>query len=207
MKILVADAQALVRKGYQQIVTTRAGWRVAAEAANEEEIFAALRGAAFDVLILDAALDRHRGVDVLTRIRDEFPAPPVLVVSMHPDEQYAIRCLRAGASGFIPKDSSPEVILEAIARVAAGGRYITPALAEHLADKALTGTERPHDSLSAREFEVFRLIALGHGVTEIAQILDLSAKTVSTYRTRILEKTRFRSNAAIIAYAIRNSLV
>lgn len=207
MKILVADDHAIVRKGFQQIVATVPGWRIAAEAANGEELLDALRTDRFDILVLDVSLGRGSAIDLLAQIRAQYPSLPVLILSMHPEQQYAVRCLRLGASGYIQKDSAPEEILEAIARVASGAKYISPSLAGMLAEDAAYGTERPHDRLSSREFEVFRLIASGRSVTEIAEILNLSVKTISTYRARILEKTGFQSNADIIAYAIRNSLV
>jgi two-component system invasion response regulator UvrY len=207
MKILIADDHAIVRKGFQQIVVKRPGWEVAAEASNADELLAALRRDTFDVLVLDVSLGDRSGIELLTHARGEFPALPVLMLSMHPEEQYAIRCLRAGANGYIQKDSAPEELLEAIGRVAAGGKYITPALASRLADEMVHGNDVPHARLSSREFEVFRLIALGRTPTDIAEALHLSVKTVSTYRTRILEKTGFRTNTDIMAYAIRNSLV
>jgi two-component system invasion response regulator UvrY len=207
IKIIVADDHAIVRKGFQQIVATRPGWQVAAEASNADELLCALRGDTFDVLVLDVSLGNRSGIELLAQARAEFPSLPVLMLSMHPEEQYAVRCLRAGANGYIQKDSAPEEILDAIGRVAAGGKYITPALASRLADEMVRGTDHPHARLSGREFEVFRLIALGRTPTDIAVSLNLSVKTVSTYRTRILEKTGFRSNADIILYAIRNSLV
>lgn len=207
MKILVADDHTVVRKGFQQIVATRPGWRLAAEAASAEELFSHLRRERFDVLVLDVSFGRRSGIDVLTEVRREFPTLPVLMLSMHPEEQYGVRCLRAGASGYLQKDSGLEEILEAISRVAGGGKYISPRLASLLAEELVSPHVAPHDTLSAREFEVFRLIALGRTPTQIAQDLHLSVKTVSTYRARILEKTGFTSNAEIITYAIRNSLI
>lgn len=207
MKILVADDHAIVRKGFQQIVATVPGWRIAAEASSSEEVLTALRADRFDIVVLDVTLGRRSAIDLLAQIRAQYPALPVLILSMHPEQQYAVRCLRLGANGYIQKDSAPEEILEAMARVAGGSKYISPSLAGMLAEDAVYGTERPHDRLSSREFEVFRLIASGRSVTEIADILNLSVKTISTYRARILEKTGFHSNADIITYAIRNSLV
>lgn len=207
MKIIVADDHAIVRKGFHQIVSTRAGWQVAAEAANGDELLTHLRRDSYDLLVLDVSLGERSGIELLEHVRSEFPSLPVLMLSMLPEEQYAVRCLRAGASGYVQKDSQPEEILNAIARIAAGAKYITPRLASHLADEMVRGQDSPHQSLSTREFEVFRLIAVGRSATEIAEMLHLSVKTVSTYRTRIMEKTGFRSNADIIAYAIRNSLV
>ena len=207
MKIIVADDHAIVRKGFQQIVATRPGWSVAAEASTAEELMEALRRETFDALVLDVTLGERSGIELLSQIRADFPSLPVLMLSMHPEEQYAVRCLRAGAHGYIQKDSDPEQILDAIARVASGSRYITSELASRMADDMMRGNAPPHARLSTREFEVFRLIAVGRTPTEIAERLTLSIKTVSTYRARILEKTGFRSNADIIAYAIRNQIV
>lgn len=207
MKILVADDHAIVRKGFQQIVTER-GWRVAAEAATPEELLAALRQDRFDILVLDVSFGERSSIELLTQIRGDDSTLPVLIFSMHPEEQYAIRCLRAGAQGYVQKDSAPEEIIKAIGTVASGGRYITPRLAAYLAEELTRGGgDAPHARLSVREFEVFRMIALGLTPTDIADALSLSVKTISTYRTRIMEKTGFRTNADIIAYAIRNALI
>ena len=208
MKILIADDHSIVRRGLHQIIATRPGWEVAHEVSSAEEVLPALRTNAISVLVLDVSLDGRSGIDLLGHIRAEFPTLPVLMLSMHAEEQYAIRCLRAGASGYIQKDSSPEELLQAIERVASGRTYISDAVAEQLATELVRGgSDTPHERLSTREFEVFRLIAAGQSATEIAEVLHLSVKTVSTYRSRILDKTGFRSNADIITYAIRSGLV
>ncbi|HEV7238130.1 MAG TPA: response regulator transcription factor [Thermoanaerobaculia bacterium] len=207
MKLIVADDHAIVRKGFHQIAAMRAGWRVAAEAANAEELLAALRREHFDVLVLDVTLAERSGLELLAQIRRERFTLPVLMMSTHPEAQYAVRSLRAGANGYIQKCGSAEEILDAIAAVASGARYITPRLNELLTEEVTRGRELPHERLSSRELEVFRLIAIGRKPTEIAESLNLSVKTVSTYRTRIMEKTGFKTNADIIGYAIRSSLV
>ena len=210
MRILIADDHSIVRRGLQQIIATRPDWRVAAEASTPEDVIAALRREPIDVLVLDVSLGGGRsGIDLLGQIRQEFPSVPILMLSMHPEEQYAIRCLRAGASGYIQKDSSPDQLIQAIERVAAGRTSISDVIADRLAtDLTRHGPSgQPHERLSTREFEVLRLIAVGKTVTEIAEALHLSVKTVSTYRSRILEKTGFRSNAELIVYAIHNKLV
>jgi DNA-binding NarL/FixJ family response regulator len=207
MKILIADDHSVVRRGLQQIIATRPGWAVA-EVSSADEVLPALRSDGFSALVLDVSLGGRSGIDLLGHIRAEFPTLPVLMLSMHAEEQYAIRCLRAGASGYIQKDSSPEELLEAIERVVSGRTYISHAVAEQLATELVRGpSDTPHERLSTREFEVFRLIAAGKSATEIAEVLNLSVKTVSTYRSRILVKTGFRSNADIITYAIRSGLV
>ena len=207
MKLIVADDHAIVRKGFHQIASMRPGWRVAAEAGNGEELLAALRRERFDVLVLAGRLAECSGFELLVQIRREGFTLPVLMLSIHTEEQCALYSLRAGASGYIQKCASTDEIIDAIATVASGAKYITPRLAVLLAAEVTHGGELPHERLSSREFEVFRLIALGHTPTDIAESLHLSVKTVSTYRTRIMEKTGFKTNADIIAYAIRNSLV
>lgn len=208
MKILVADDHNVVRRGLQQIITMRPGWSVAGEVSSGDEVLPALRREHIDALILDVTLGGRSGIDLLAQIRAEFPALPILMFSMHAEEQYAIRCLRAGASGYVQKDRSPEELIEAIERVASGRTYVSDTVAEQLAAELIhRPAGQPHERLSAREFEVFRLIASGQTATEIAEILHLSVKTVSTYRSRILQKTGFRTNADMIAYAIRSGLI
>lgn len=208
MKVVIADDHAIVRRGLQLMIATRPGWTVVAEAANADQVFDVLRGVPCDILVLDVTLGDRSGLDVLQTLRPEFPSLPVLMLSMHAEEQYAIRALRAGATGYIQKDRSLEEILDAIEKVAAGRVYVSEAITGQMAMEIIRGNaDTPHARLSGREFEVFRLIAAGRSVSEIAFALNLSVKTVSTYRTRILEKTGFRSNADIIAYAIRNGIV
>jgi two-component system invasion response regulator UvrY len=208
MRVLIADDHAVVRRGLQQIIAMRPGWTVGAEVSEADEILPLLQRGAFDALILDVTLQGRSGIDVLGQIRAAFPALPVLILSMHAEEQYALRCLRAGASGYIQKDRSPEELLHAIERVGGGHIYMSDAVAEQrAADIVRGGAQPPHERLSKREFEVFGLIAAGKGVTEIAADLHVSVKTVSTYRARILLKTGFRSNADIIVYAIHAGLL
>jgi two-component system, NarL family, invasion response regulator UvrY len=207
MKILIADDHVIVRRGLQQIIAKRAEWTVAAEVARADEVLPALHRGAFDLLILDVSLSDRSGIDLLEPLRAEFPRLPVLMLSMHAEKQYAVRCLRAGAAGYIQKDASPEELIAAIERVAAGRRYVSEAVGEQLAVQLMQGGKEPHERLSERELEVFLRIAGGSTATEMAEALHISVKTVSTYRARILEKTGFESNAEIISYAIRNGLV
>jgi len=207
LRVFVADDHDVVRRGLQQIVATQPGWELAGEARRADDVLPALRSTSVDILILDISLGGRSGIDLLGYIRAEFPSLPVLILSMHAEEQYAARCIRAGASGYLQKDSSPEEIVGAIERVAAGRRYVSAALAGAIADDVARGTLPPHERLSDREFEVFRLMAQGMTATDIAESLHLSVKTVSTYRARILEKTGFHSNADIVAYAVRSGLV
>jgi len=207
MKILIADDHGIVRRGLQQIIALRRGWIVAAEVARADEVLPALRRAAFDVVILDVSLSDGSGIDLLAPLHAEFPRMPVLMLSMHAEKQYAIRCLRAGAAGYIQKDASPEELIAAIERVAAGRRYVREAVGEQLAVQLMRGDKEPHERLSERELDVFLRIAAGSTASEVAEALHISVKTVSTYRARIMEKTGFESNAEMISYAIRNGLV
>jgi two-component system, NarL family, invasion response regulator UvrY len=208
MRILIADDHQIVRKGLQLIIARRPAWQIAAEAANAAELFDVLARDRFDVLVLDLRLGGVSGVDVLGRVRGEYAELPVLMLSMHPEEQYAVHCLRSGASGYVQKDATADEILDAIERVASGRRWVSTVVAEQLANELAHPHEgRPHERLSARESEVFRRLAVGETVTAISKAMDLSVKTISTYRTRILEKTGFQSNADIVAYSIRNNLL
>jgi DNA-binding NarL/FixJ family response regulator len=208
MNILIADDHFIVRQGLQHIIASQPDWRVAAETAMADQVLPALRAGDIDLVILDVSLSGRSGIDILTNIRSEFPNLPVLMLSMHAEEQYALRCLRAGASGYIQKDTSAADLITAIKRVAAGRIYVSDLVAEQLAAEFVHGPAGlPHERLSTREFEVFGLIAAGKSVGEIAGLLHLSANTVSTYRSRILAKTGFGSNADIIAYAIRAGLI
>jgi two-component system invasion response regulator UvrY len=207
MNIIVADDHAVVRRGLQLIINAQSSWRVVAEVAAADDVLPALRNNAADLLVLDVALDRRSGIDLLPGIRSEFPSLPTLMLSMHDEEQYALHCLRAGASGYIQKDSSPEELVEAMRRVGTGHAYFSSAVMDQIATEIVRGSGTPHERLSTRELEVFRLIASGQSVSDIAESLHLSVKTVSTYRTRVIEKTGFRTNADIITYAIRNGLV
>ncbi|HEX8616441.1 MAG TPA: response regulator transcription factor [Thermoanaerobaculia bacterium] len=208
MRIIIADDHAIVRRGLQQIIATRAGWHVVGEAASGDELLDLVRRTVADVLVLDVSLGDRSGIDLLAPIREQHPTLPILMLSMYAEEHYAIRSLRAGASGYIQKDRPPEELLDAIERVFAGRKHVSDAVMEQMAATILgANPEHPHEQLSAREFQVFSLIAAGHSISEIADIIHVSVKTVSTYRTRILEKTGFRTNADIIAYAIRNGLM
>ena len=208
MKLLVAGGDAIVRKGFHEIVRARPGWEVAAEARDGTELVDALRRNAADVVVLGLPLDGTSDVDVIAEARVEAPLLPMLVFAAYPEEHYGLAFLRAGANGYILRNAEPEEILNAIATVAKGGQYVSAALSRQIAKSMIRGTPtQPHERLSARELEVFRLLAVGRSPTEIASLLQLSVKTVSTYRTRILDKTGFTSNADIVGYAIRNRLV
>jgi two-component system invasion response regulator UvrY len=207
-RIVIADDHAIVRKGLKQIISETPELIVAGEAASADELLTLLRSRAFDVLVLDLTLGMRSGIDLLKQIRSEFPRLPVLILSMHAEELFAIRALRAGASGYIQKEGAPDELVKAIQRIAGGGTYISANMASTIAaDMSRGGGEMlPHERLTDREFEIFRLLGSGKSVGEIAEGLNLSVKTVSTHRTRILEKSGLRNNAEIIHYVVRNNL-
>lgn len=208
IRVLVADDHAVVRKGLVQIMSDMIDIQVAAEAGSAEEVYDLVRSGSFDVVVLDLNLGDASGLEVLKTVRSEFPDLPVLILSVHPEEQYAVRMLRADASGYLNKDSAPKQLVKAIRRVAEGRRYVSPAVAETLVDRLDGDPDGPiHSSLSDREFQVLRLLASGKTVSEIADMLSLSVKTVSTYRGRVLEKMQMKNNAELTHYAIKNDLV
>lgn len=208
MKIAIADHHMIIRRGMQLIVAKRAGWSIAAEAATAEELFDVLRHEKFDVVVLDLALRDRSGIDVLAQIRREHPHLPVLMLASEPEELYALHCLRAGARGYVQKDGTADEILCAIERVASGRTWVSAAVTEQLAAELTRPHDKPpHELLSPREFEVFRMLACGKSMTDIAASMNVSVKTASTYRARILEKTGFHTNADIVAYAIRTRLI
>jgi DNA-binding NarL/FixJ family response regulator len=208
MNIVIVDDHTIVRRGLRHIIETQPGWAVTAEATSADGVLPELRSVRVDLLILDVSLGGRSGIDLLGSIRAEFPSLPVLILSMHDEKQFAVRALRAGASGYIQKTESAEELVEAMRRVATGRRYISNAVAEQLASELIGGrSDALHERLSAREFEVFRLLAAGHTVSQIGGLLSLSVKTVSTHRSRIFVKTGFQSNADLVAYAIRAGLL
>ena len=208
LKILIADDHAIVRQGLKQIVTETADMIVAGEASNGQELLNKIRENDYDVVVLDITMPGRDGIDVLKQLRSERPELPILMLSIHPEEQYALRALKAGASGYLTKESAPDELVVAIRKVSRGGKYISSSLAEKLAFELESGREQaPHETLSDREYHVMCLIASGKTVTEIAQELSLSEKTISTYRSRILEKMKMKNNAELTYYAIKNQLV
>ena len=207
IKILIGDDHAIVRKGLMQIVE-EADDIIIDEAENGQQIMDKIKNEHFDLLILDITLPDRSGLDILKHLHSVKPKLPVLILSIYPEEQYAIRVLRAGAAGYLPKDSAPDELLAAIRKVLKGGKYITTSLAEKLAINLSSATPSAlHENLSDREFQVMCLISSGHSVKQIAETLYLSVKTISTYRARILEKMGMKNNAEITHYAIKNNLV
>ena len=206
MRILIVDDHPMVRRGMRELLQSEHLISAVGEAETPEAALEEVRQHHWDVVLLDLQMSGHDGLDLLATMRTERPEMPILVVSAHPEDQYAVRVLRAGASGYVTKEAAPDVLIHAIKRVAAGGRYISETVAEQLAREPRdTGT--PLQSLSDREYQVLTLIGEGKTVTEIAERLSLSVKTVSTYRTRLLEKLTLRNTAELIRYAVDHHLV
>jgi len=209
-KLLIADDHAIVRKGLLKILTESDAWTSVDEAGNGQEALDRVLKGGYDLVLLDISMPGRGGLDVLKEIKGHFPHLPVLMLSMHPEKEYALRSLRAGASGYVTKDKAAEELVRAIRKVLSGGRYITDSLAEMLAMEVETedGAGRPpHETLSDREYQVLGMIASGKTVSEIARELSLSVKTISTYRSRILEKMRAKNNAELTRYAFKHRLV
>jgi DNA-binding NarL/FixJ family response regulator len=208
IKVLVADDHAIVRRGLRQILAETQDILVGGEAATAQQVLQLVREQRWTVVILDIGLPGGSGLELLGEIRKERPDLPVLVLTVHPEDQYGVRAIRAGAAGFLTKESAPEKLIEAVRKVAGGGRYVSAELAETLAS-VVAGESRgtPHERLSDREFEILKMMASGKTVSEVARELSLSVKTVSTHRTRILKKMGMRTNAELTTYAVRNGLV
>jgi two-component system invasion response regulator UvrY len=212
IRVLVCDDHAIVRQGIKQMLADAGDIGLAGEAADGPEGMAAVRaaaaaGAPIDVVLLDIAMPRRDGLDVLKQLKDEFPKLPVLILSTYPDRQYAVRSLKLGAAGYLNKSADSEQIIAAIRKVAGGGLFITPGIAEQLAASiGSTAAQPPHETLSRREYQVFGLLSRGRSVGEIAEQLSLSPNTVSTYRARILEKTGTRNDVELALYAVQHQL-
>ena len=207
MKVLIADDHELIRRGLKQKLTEELVSVSIEEAEDGAAVLPKIQKNQYDLIILDITMPGRNGMDLLKDIKTEFPKLPVLVLSIHPEEQYALRTLKAGASGFLNKASAPEELITAIRKVAQGAKYITSTLAEQLVQNLDDDEQKPHQRLSNREYQVMTLIASGKTVKEIAESLHISIKTVSTYRTRILEKMNFKNNAHIMHYSIKNNLI
>jgi two-component system invasion response regulator UvrY len=207
-KILIADDHAVVRKGIAQIISETANMIVAGEAANGYEVNEKVENEEFDAILLDIALPGKNGIETLKEIKRKKPKLPVLILSMYPEDQYAVRAIKAGASGYLTKESAPEELIEALKKVLRGGKYISPAFTEQLFSEISSNHKGPlHTKLSDRELEVLCLLARGKPIKQIANDLNLSAKTISTYRTRIMQKMAMKNNAEIIRYAFENGLI
>ena len=208
LKVLIADDHAVVRRGLKEILEETSDMMVGGEATNSREVLDLVMAKRWDVLVLDITMPGRSGLDILKEVKQLCPKLPVLVLSMHSEEQFASRVLKAGAAGYLPKETAPEELVKAIRKVCAGGRYVSASQAEKLTYLIASGADRmPHEALSNREYEVLRLIASGRTVTQIGHQVKLSVKTISTYRTRILDKMRMQNSAELTHYAIKNRLV
>jgi DNA-binding NarL/FixJ family response regulator len=208
IRILIADDHPIVREGYKKILMSQPDMDVTGEAGNGQEVLDLTQKKDFDLILLDISMPGRSGLEILKELKGQKPHLPVMILSIYPEEQYAVRAFRDGASGYLTKASTPKELISAIRKVSQGGRYVTEALAEKLTyflhgdvDKA------PHEKLSDREYQVMLLIASGKTVTLIAEELCLSVKTISTYRRHIMEKMQFTTNAEITMYAIQNKLL
>jgi len=208
IRVLLADDHAIVRAGLKEILADTGDIEVAGEAGNGQEVLARVSAQDFDVAVLDMSMPGRNGIELIKLVKLEKPKLRILVLSMHSEEQYAVRALKAGASGYLSKESAADQLVAAIRRIAGGGAYVTPETAERLALGAAPRAEAAaHTLLSDREFQVFRMIARGAAVGEIARELSLSVKTISTHKTRILEKMGLANQAELIRYALEHKLL
>jgi DNA-binding NarL/FixJ family response regulator len=207
-RVLIADDHPIVRRGLKQILEDSGSIRSIDEAGSGQEVLDKISRAAFDIVLLDISMPGINGLETLEIAKKLKPLLPVLILSMYPEEEYAIRALKAGASGYLTKKSAPEELITAIRKISRGERYISPSLADLLAVSVVDDTERPlHESLSNREMQVLRMIVTGKSIKEIAGEMSRSPKTISTFRSRILQKLKMTSNAQLIQYAMKNKLV
>jgi DNA-binding NarL/FixJ family response regulator len=208
IKVCVVDDHAVVREGLKRIISENPGMAVTAEAGDGHEALKVIKEEPCDVVLLDITMPSKSGLDILKQLHTEAPKLPVLVLSMHAEDQYAVRVLRAGAAGYLTKESAPAKLVQAIRKVVRGGKYVSSTLAEKLVyDLDGDSSKAPHEVLSDREYQVLCMIASGKTVTEIGEELALSVKTISTYRVRILEKLNMKNNAELTRYAIKEGLV
>jgi DNA-binding NarL/FixJ family response regulator len=207
MKVLIADDHAVVRRGLKHILADEYKTLTVGEAENAQKALELARQQEWDVIVLDISMPGRNGLEALKELKQMRPRLPVLILTSHSEEQYAIRVLKAGAAGYMTKESAPEHLIEAIRKVIKGGKYISPVVAEILASTIGTDSEKPpHENLSDREYQILSLIASGKAVGEIADRLALSVKTISTYRARVLEKMGMKTNAQLTHYFISNNL-
>jgi DNA-binding NarL/FixJ family response regulator len=208
VNVIVIDDHPIVRQGLKQILLEEPDMAVFGEARNSQEALELIRKRDWDIVVLDITMPGRGGLDVLKEIKHERPRLPVLILSIHPEDQYAVRALKAGASGYLNKESAPEELVQAIRKILRGGKYVSSAFAEKLVSNLGTEAETPlHETLSDREYQVMLMIASGKTTSEIAEEMALSMKTVSTYRARILEKMGMKSNGDLTYYVIKNNLI
>lgn len=207
IRVIIVDDHAIVRQGLRRILEEAPGMQVVGEAANGFEALRLMRAEEWDITLLDISMPEKNGIDTLKQILEVNKAAKILILSMYPEDQYAVRLMKAGAFGYVTKETAPEQLVEAIRSVMAGKKHISPELSELLLQECGVNTGRPlHEILSNREYQVLRLIGSGKKVSEIAEILALSVKTVSTYRTHILEKMHLKNNAELTFYVMQNGL-
>ena len=208
LRILIADDHTVVRKGLRQILLDEFPTAEIEEVADAEELINKVMTAKWDVVVSDLSMPGRSGLDALQQIKLSHPDLPVLILSIHPEEQYALRALKSGASGYLSKDTAPDELVKAVQKVLLGKKYISQAIAEKLADTfSSDAVMQPHESLSDREFDVMKFLANGKSVSEIAEMLSLSVTTVSTYRARVMIKMDMKSNSGLTKYAIENKLL
>jgi DNA-binding NarL/FixJ family response regulator len=208
MKILIVDDHELIREGLKKVLVKHTEMSVVGEACDSIELHDQLKRLQVDIIIMDISLPGRSGLDLVNDLKKSYPEIKVLILSMHPEERFAIRALKAGAAGYLTKQSAAQELVKAIKRVMNGGKYISPALAEQLALEIESPSDKPaHELLSNREFEIMRMIGFGKSVSEIGEELSLSVNTVTSYRARIMEKMKMKTNAELIRYAIQHQLV
>lgn len=207
MKILLVDDHKIIRDGLKRILQSHYPSAEIDEAANAEEVFIKLIKSTYQIIICDYSLPGRSGIDIVKQVKEQASGIPVLILSMHPEEQVALRALKAGASGYLNKTDGAEEILKAVERIIQGRKYITPKIADLLAEELGSNLELPHKELSDREFHVFKLIAEGKTISEISAILSLGLSTVSTHRSRILKKLGLKTNAELTRYALAHQLI
>jgi len=207
IKIIIADDHPLFRRGLKHALEETNDIQVIGESSNGEDLLSLIKDCIPEIILLDISMPGKSGLDLLKQLKSEYPKLPILILSVYPEEQYAIRFLKAGASGYLTKESAAEKLAEAIRKIVGGGKYASPEVIEKLAFDFSNSDKAPHETLSDREFQVFGMISIGKSLTEIGVELSLSVKTISTHRTRILEKMKMKKNAELIRYAITRNLL
>lgn len=208
MKILIADDHTLIREGLRKILVEALPFAEVHDVADSADLFKKAISEKWDIIISDISMPGYSGIEILKQIKDQVPNTPVLMLSMHTPEQYAVRAIKAGASGYLTKESAPNELVKAVQQILSGRKYITSEVAEVLAGSLEQKDHRaPHEQLSDREFEVFKMIVMGKSISEIGEILSLNVNTISTYRARIMDKMKLHTNANLVKYAIQNNLV
>ena len=208
IRIMITDDHAIVRQGLARILEKNQGMKIVAECENGIDALDWLRNNDCDIALIDISMPGMNGIDLLKRLREEKPKMPVLVISIYPEDQYAVRLIKAGAAGYLTKGCAPAIVIEAVSLIASGKKYISPTVAEMLANEIDSKEGKfPHETLSDREYQIFLLLATAKTVSEIAESLALSSKTISTYRSSILEKMHLRNNAELMQYAVEKQLM